>query len=413
MAEVLGNLCGDVVRLHELDVQQVVEAIPAEQLDLLGDAGRRVGERSALEGDHLVDELLRHRAVGGPLSAADEGHARVLVVPDGVVAAYRRVRRRVRVSVERPPPLPRRDDVGAAEADVGREARRGLVDEVLDLVLRDVRRGGRVALLVGRANHRVAQPRQKVHRRAARVAQLAEAHAARSEVAGQDDVAAGGGGDRLVGPRVFHAPHRVEEGAGGEDDRLCLHHELLARQLVNTRHAGRRRAVRTAVHEPRHLDIVCNCRALHRRGERDGGAGAGVVVHRLAVDRRVERRLELREVLLCLTRRHDVGGRRVEAGEQVVEDKGGVGEDRKDGVEGVVEVRRPLDQRLEGHRLRHVLDEVRLLPREPRALLAALVHHQELGDELLQRRDGRRERLAVEQLGERHLEVLEAAPDQL
>ena len=44
-------------------------------------------------------------------------------------------------------------------------------------------------------------------------------------------------------------------------------------------------------------------------------------------------------------------GRRGDAGEQVVEDKGGVGEDWKDGVEGVVEVRRPLDQCLEGHRL--------------------------------------------------------------
>ena len=54
-----------------------------------------------------------------------------------------------------------------------------------------------------------------------------------------------------------------------------------------------------------------------------------------------------------------------------------------------------------------------LLACEPRTLLAALVHHEELTPELLHGADGLVECPAVEQLGERNLQVLEATPDQL
>ena len=66
-----------------------------------------------------------------------------------------------------------------------------------------------VALLVRGADDRVPQPRQEVHRGAARGAQVGEAHVVRREVARQHDVHARRRGDRLGRVGVIHLAHLV------------------------------------------------------------------------------------------------------------------------------------------------------------------------------------------------------------
>mmetsp|Transcript_33233 Transcript_33233/g.87403 ORF Transcript_33233/g.87403 Transcript_33233/m.87403 type:complete len:207 (+) Transcript_33233:1403-2023(+) len=202
---------------------------------------------------------------------------------NGVVTRDRRTRRRVRVAVQRPPALPRREHIRAAEADVRREASRSLVDEVLDLVLADVRRGDSVALLVRRTDDRRAQPWQEVHGRTTRGAQLGKAHATWGEVAWQHDVAARGGSHGLLSLGVVHLAHGVEEGARGQHDRLCLHCELLTSHFVDALNARDCRTLGPAIHKASHLDVVGNRGALQGRGEGDGRTSACIVVHCLAV----------------------------------------------------------------------------------------------------------------------------------
>merc|ERR1719446_1614121 len=123
MREVLRDLFGDAILLDELDVEELVVPISAHQLDPLRHARTRALRHPRLARDHFVDQLLRHCAVRRPLATADECDARAGVGADGVVARNGRTGRRLRVPVQRAPPLPRGEHIGATDAQVAREAR--------------------------------------------------------------------------------------------------------------------------------------------------------------------------------------------------------------------------------------------------------------------------------------------------
>eukprot|EP00964_Phaeocystis_antarctica_P145206 scaffold111202_cov62-Phaeocystis_antarctica.AAC.4 len=109
--------------------------------------------------------------------------------------------------------------------------------------------------------------------------------------------------------------------------RAHLEHELLACLAVLAADARRGAAFGSALEHGDHLDVVRDGRALERRGERDRGARARVVVLALVQHSAVlDLLVELREDFVGLLRPEDVRGRAVEAGERVVK----LGEDWRD-----------------------------------------------------------------------------------
>mmetsp|Transcript_21274 Transcript_21274/g.67957 ORF Transcript_21274/g.67957 Transcript_21274/m.67957 type:complete len:397 (+) Transcript_21274:120-1310(+) len=142
--EMLGHVRAQPKLLDELDGEEVLglraeptvawfEVLRADEREMARDARTNIFEALLL--DDAVDGVLCHLAVRGPLAARDEADPRLWVVREQMVARDGRSGWRVRVGGQRPPAAPRREHVGAADLELGREVAPNLVEQVLDLVL--------------------------------------------------------------------------------------------------------------------------------------------------------------------------------------------------------------------------------------------------------------------------------------
>ncbi|GKT76549.1 hypothetical protein ColTof4_08972 [Colletotrichum tofieldiae] len=250
-----------------------------------GDIREGDGLGLELEGlDGLVDGVLGHLAVGGPLAAGAGEEARV---GDGdEVGADERFGVLGVGVLDQGADSWRgcSEDIRARQGRFGGDQLVDLLEDELDVVLA----GDGLALDGGRvvrgSRQSVPLPRQHENNTAVRGGGVEKTDSVGADVTRQHDVGAGGRGNNGLAVGVVHALHSVSEGAGRVDDTLGTDGEGVAAGRHDIADLGAGDLAVGVLFQRGDFDVVDDGCAVERSSQGERDVHAGVVVLAVVVD---------------------------------------------------------------------------------------------------------------------------------